>query len=157
MKTVFLLALASARRRSCSQCRADVYLEEEILSTNWWCPCYRKWIQDIFSHLHNLHDLYAATAATCLMKITWLYPPLQRSWEGGILVSPCPSVRPSVCGQNCVRSVSSTILVGSISYLHILSSNFRRCVACNVCFKIEKFEILANSLSLYLWLCLLLT
>ena len=28
---------------------------------------------------------------------TWLYPPLQRSWKGGILVSPCPSVRPSVC------------------------------------------------------------
>ena len=48
-----------------------------------------------------------------------LYPPLQRSWKGGILVSPCPSVRLSVCGQNRVRSVSSTILIGSISYLHI--------------------------------------
>ena len=48
-------------------------------------------------------------------------------------------VRLSVCGQNCVRSVSSTILIGSISYLHILSSNFRRCVACNVRFKIQKF------------------
>ena len=51
----------------------------------------------------------------------------------GILVSPCPSVhqsvRLSVCGQNRVCSVSSTILNGSISYLHILSSNFRRCVA----------------------------
>ena len=40
------------------------------------------------------------------------------------------SVRPSVRGQNRVRSVPSTILAGSISYLHILSSNFRRCVAC---------------------------
>ena len=57
-------------------------------------------------------------------------------------------VRLSVCGQNRVRSVSSTILIRSISYLHILSSNFRRCVACNVCFKIQKFEILANSLNL---------
>ena len=28
----------------------------------------------------------------------------------------------SVCGQNCVRSVSSTILVGSNTYMHILSS-----------------------------------
>ena len=65
-------------------------------------------------------------------------PPLQRSWKGSILVSPCPSVRLSVCGQNHVRSVSSTILNGSISYLHILSSNFRRCVACNVYFKIKK-------------------
>ena len=51
----------------------------------------------------------------------------------------------SVCGQNRVRSLSSTIIVRSISYLPILSSNFRRCVACNVCFKIWKFEILANS------------
>ena len=53
-------------------------------------------------------------------------------------------VRLSICGQNRVRSVSSTILIGSISYLHILSSNFRRCVACNARFKIQKFEILAN-------------
>ena len=52
-------------------------------------------------------------------------------------------VRLSVCGQNRVRSVSSTILIGSISYLHILSSDFRRCVACNACFKIQKFNILA--------------
>ena len=36
------------------------------------------------------------------------------------------SVRLSVCGQNRVCSVSSTILIASISYLHILSSNFRR-------------------------------
>ena len=57
-------------------------------------------------------------------------------------------VRLSVCGQNRVRSVSSTILIGSISYLHILSSNFRKCVACNVCFKIKKCEILANSWNL---------
>ena len=42
----------------------------------------------------------------------------------------------SICGQNRVRSVSSKIFVGSISYMHILSSNFRRCVVCNVCFKI---------------------
>ena len=61
----------------------------------------------------------------------FLYP-LQLSWKwvggwGGIVVSPCPSVRHSfcrsVCGQNRVRFASSTILAGSISYLHILSSN----------------------------------
>ena len=39
-------------------------------------------------------------------------------------------VRPSVCRTNRVRSVSSTILAGSISYLHILSRNCRWCVAC---------------------------
>ena len=74
-----------------------------------------------------------------------LYPSLQRRWKGGNWFH---LVRLSVCGQNRVRSVSSTILIGSISYLHILSSNFRRCVACNGCFKIQKFEILANSLNL---------
>ena len=95
-----------------------------------------------------------------IMLVSWsLYPLLQWSWRGGgggILASPdtyikCAiqmSVRPSVCGQNRVRSVSSTILVGSISYLHILSSNFRRCAACNACFKIYNFEILANSINL---------
>ena len=53
----------------------------------------------------------------------------------------------SVCGQNSVHSVFSTILAGSISYLHILSSNFRRCVAMVVS-QFKKFEILANSLNL---------
>ena len=66
-------------------------------------------------------------------------------------------VRLSVCGQNRVRSVSSTILVGSISYLHMLISNSRRCVAFNACFKIQQFAILANSSNLELWLCLILT
>ena len=42
-----------------------------------------------------------------------------------------------------VRSVALTVLVGSISYLYILSSNFRRCVACEVSGKIWKFEFLA--------------
>ena len=58
-------------------------------------------------------------------------------------------VRLSVCGQNRVRSVSLTILVvGSISYLHILSSNLRRCVMCNVCFKIKKVKF-----GRILWIC----
>ena len=89
-----------------------------------------------------------------IMPSPFFNPPLQRSWKG---VYWFHLVRLSVCGQNHVRSVSSTILVRSISYLHILSSNFRRFVACKVCFKVIKFEILANSLNLWLWLCLLLT
>ena len=67
-----------------------------------------------------------------------LYPSLQQSWKGGILYW-FHLVHLSVCGQNRVRSVSSIILIGSISYLHILSSNFRRCVMCNDCFKIKIF------------------
>ena len=66
----------------------------------------------------------------------FFYPALQRSWKWGILVSSCPSVCLSVhlsfCGQNCVCSVSSTILIW-----HILPTNFRRCV-------IPKFEFLLN-------------
>ena len=48
-----------------------------LLWVQWWSHN-KLWIQDIFTLLHNLHDLYAATATTFLMKITWLYPP-QRS------------------------------------------------------------------------------
>ena len=36
----------------------------------------------------------------------------------------------SICGQNRVHSVPSTVLARSISFLQILSTNFRRCVAC---------------------------
>ena len=71
-------------------------------------------------------------------KVPDCYTPVLWSWRV-VLVSPYPSVRLSVCGQNRVGSVSSTILVGSISYLHILSSNFRRCVTCKVYFKISSF------------------
>ena len=53
-----------------------------------------------------------------------LYSYTPHSTKLGILISPCPSVSPSVCGQNRVHSVSPTIFAGSISYLHILSSNF---------------------------------
>ena len=76
------------------------------------------------------------------------HTPASTKLKGGYTVftlSVCPSVRLSVCGQNGVRSVSSTILTGSISYLHILSSNFRRCFAFKACCKIQTFNILANS------------
>ena len=64
-------------------------------------------------------------------------------------------VRLSICVQNRVCSVSSTILARSISYLHTLSSHFRRCVECWFLWQIIKFEILAISLNLHLRLCLL--
>ena len=54
----------------------------------------------------------------------------------GFTPSVCPFVRPAFR----VRSVAPTVLVGSISYLYILSSNFRRCVACKVACKISKFD-----------------
>ena len=65
------------------------------------------------------------------LDISLIIPPLQRSWKGGILVSPCPSVRLSVCGQNRVRSISSTIFVGSIWYLHRFKFRFKRFIQGN--------------------------
>ena len=78
-------------------------------------------------------------------------PPASTKLRGGILVSHrpsvCPSigpsiplsVSPSVCGQNRFCSVSSTIPVGSISYLHILSSNFRGVLRVRVIAKFWNF------------------
>ena len=58
---------------------------------------------------------------------------------GGLLVSLRPSVRPA----SRVSSVVPAVLVGSVSYLYILSSNFRRCVTCEVSCKNKKFEFFA--------------
>ena len=66
------------------------------------------------------------------------YTPTQRSWREVCwfhLVHLC------VCGQNCVRSASSIILARSASYLHILSSNLSRCVACNLFFNIQFWNL----------------
>ena len=47
------------------------------------------------------------------------YTPAQRSWRGGILDSPCPSVcpsvRPSVCRRHGFRSISQVCFGNSIS------------------------------------------
>ena len=81
----------------------------------------------------------------------WLCPTLRREgiyWFHLVRPSVLPSAHLPVSGQNRVRSVSSTILARSISYLHILSTKFRRCVACRVfSYKIPKFYILPNVFS----------
>ena len=59
-----------------------------------------------------------------------------------------PSVRP----VSRVYSVAPTVLVGSISYLHILSSNFRRSVACKVYCKIFLFFLICNFDFVLFWL-----
>ena len=45
----------------------------------------------------------------------YFYTPAQRSWRGGILDSPCPSVRPSVCRRHGFRSISQVCFGISIS------------------------------------------
>ena len=47
-----------------------------------------------------------------------------------------------ICVKNADFCVNAN--PGSISYLHI---NFKKCVACKVCFEVKKFEILPNSLN----------
>ena len=76
----------------------------------------------------------------------YYYTPGSTMLLGGIFVSLRPSIRPSICPvrpASHVCSVAPTVLVGSIPYLYILSSNFRRCVTCKVSCKISKFEFLA--------------
>ena len=45
----------------------------------------------------------------------FFYTPAQRSWRGGILDSPCPSVCPSVCRRHGFRSISQVCFGISIS------------------------------------------
>ena len=53
-------------------------------------------------------------------------------WFQSIHLSVRPSIRPYVCPASCGCFVMPAVLVGSISYLYILSGNFRRFVAYNV-------------------------
>ena len=91
-----------------------------------------------------------------------LYPPFNEVergvyWFHLVCLSVCLSIGTyahlSVCRQNRFCSVSSTILTGSISFLHILASNSRKCVMSKVYFKVLRFEVLTNSLDFKVWLC----
>ena len=53
-----------------------------------------------------------------------------------------PSARPPVRPASGVRSVAPTVLVGSISYLYILSSKFRRCVVFKITYTIVKWILI---------------
>ena len=89
----------------------------------------------IYSHMQRLFTIrYAISLTNIEMKSSEKLKGVY--WFNLIHLSACMSV----CGQNCVHSVSS-ILAGSISYLHTLSSNFSRCVVCKVFFtKLKSFK-----------------
>ena len=72
-------------------------------------------------------------------NMLFLYPLLQRSWKGVILVSPCPSVD---------RIVSALYLQQYSSDPFHVCTSYEATSEGNVCFKIQKFEILANSLNM---------
>ena len=94
------------------------------------------------NHEHQTF-LFVDIMELCRMMCTSLYNEVGGEYIG-FPPSVCLSIRPSVRPASRVCSVAPTVLVGSISYLSILSSNFRRCVTCKVSCKISKFEFLAN-------------
>ena len=63
--------------------------------------------------------IFSRVSGNCLVmntcRIQCCYTPAQRSWRGGILDSPCPSVRPSVCRRHGFRSISQVCFGISIS------------------------------------------
>ena len=80
-----------------------------------------------------------------------IYTLLQWSWRGVYwfhLVS--PSVHLSICGLNRVHSVFTLILAGSISHLHILSTNYMYCVSCWI-FAQYFYLRICTSCSGFLW------
>ena len=89
-----------------------------------------------------LHSLTVCITRMIPEFVVWIQHlslcPTHNKVVGGILVSlrlsVRRSVRPSICPTSRVRSVAPTVLVESISYLHILSSNFQK-----VC-RILKFQ-----------------
>ena len=68
---------------------------------------------------HRSGSTLAQVMTCCLMAPTHFlnhnYTPAQRSWRGGILDSPCPSVCPSVCRRHGFRSISQVCFGISIS------------------------------------------
>ena len=72
-----------------------------------------------------------------------LYPPLQRSWKGGILVSPCPSVR--LWTESCPLCIFNNTHRIHFIFAHLINSTYQAtsegvsCVMLVSKFKILKF------------------
>ena len=100
-----------------------------------------------------IHSTNPGLTTKQVSVMPYLYPPHKVVVGGYIGFYTHRTLRPSVCPSilclsrirpaSRVRSVASTVLVGSISYSYILSSNFSRCVTCKVSCKISNFEFLA--------------
>ena len=86
---------------------------------------WHKWslASDAVSHvmiltLQEVHQEYRHSGMIHC-QVCYHYTPAQRSWRGGILDSPCPSVcpsvRPSVCRRHGFRSISQVCFGISIS------------------------------------------
>ena len=113
----------------------NIFSQENALSAEWLAFCFD--LSELMPDL-RMYEISRnwpgslGVLAQHVYLVTHYTPPIQWSWKGGILVSRRPSACPSVrqyicppvcqCGQNHICSASSTILAGSISYLHIVST-----------------------------------
>ena len=95
------------------------------------------WYLKHCTHPQLLNEFYEPILLF-LTNIHFLIPPHIEIVGGYIGFT--PSVRPSICPSVSptfrVCSVAPTVLVGSISYLYILLSHFRRCDTCKAFCKI---------------------
>ena len=73
-------------------------------------PHYRPLVRGLHQSL-----MESPNKGPCNMELWCNYTPAQRSWRGGILDSPCPSVCPSVCRRHGFRSISQVCFGISIS------------------------------------------
>ena len=150
------LADACSKRGNCTNtpgsyhCTCNIgYIGRDCHFDN---PCYHPQDYCLNGGLCDYAPPNENATASCNCTGGWLGPRCDQSVCMLTLILLCPPPPPQrswrvVCW---FYLVSSTILSGSISYLHTVSSNFRRCVTCHFYFffKIKKFEILANSLHL---------
>ena len=95
------------------------------------------------------HRICSISILDLSLKIT-NYIPLHNKVVGGyvgftppVRLSIRPSIRPST-PHPMSAFVAPTVLAGCISYLYILSSNFRRCVTCKVILKFEFWQFFKN-------------
>ena len=91
-----------------------------------------------------------------ILNLPYYTPRLNEVERGyiGFTLAVCPSVR--LWTASCPLCIFNNTRRIHFIFKHLIN-NYMRCVAYNVCFKTQQFEILANSLNLELWLCLLLT
>ena len=129
----------------------SLILNDAIRWHKYWSTLVQAMVCCLIAPSHYLGLLINHYWGLVALLFHYLYPPLQRRWKGGTLVSACPPVSPSIYGQNRVHSISSTILAGSILFLHILSTNFRKFAVCWLFLFIPKFEFLAIFLLQLVW------
>ena len=102
---VMMAVIIVSQALVCGQISAD-----STVLAHWQHP---NWESDLSTSPRHCWDWQLLVRASNFLLMSLLYPPLQRCCWG---VYWFHLVRLSVCGQNRVRSVSSTILARSISF-----------------------------------------